>query len=54
MLARYPPAAADKNAATSLWGKVITECVYVFINSEVWDQSVLERLLGDFPGAGGG
>lgn len=48
------PCAAERQQLACGGGKVITECVYAFLNSEIPDQGVLERLRGDFLVAGRG
>lgn len=48
------PCAAERQQLACGGGKIITECVYVLINSEIVNQGVLKRLLGDFLVAGRG
>lgn len=48
------PCAAERQQLACGGGKIITECVYVLINSEIPNQGVLKRLLGDFLVAGRG
>lgn len=48
------PCAAERQQLACGGGKIITEHVYVLINSEIPNQGVLKRLLGDFLVAGRG